>query len=191
MYADYEKKEDYFSDWPPHGLLAIGTFGNKDLTDNKQDHLHDQIPETEIPQCSSPDPFSEFRAEEIVKLEKELTKLLTRKQEPIAHDHINLPLHRFLNSPSSLELDLSTTIADHHGLIRDDNTEDEEEEIARTIRIILGRCKDVSRKKKTKASAKKLVSLLVKKMFVCTSGFAPSPNFPDTFQESRMEKVIN
>ncbi|KAL2493327.1 hypothetical protein Adt_28955 [Abeliophyllum distichum] len=178
--TDHTKKEppkEEFSDWP-HGLLAIGTFGNTDLRENPDNEI---LPDE---QCSSPD-FSEFTAEEVGKLQKELTKLLTRK--PKAEEPTNdLPLDRFLNCPSSLEVD--RTISNRYSIstISDDK---DEEEIDRTIRIILGRCKDVCEKKK-KAIGKKSVTFLLKKMFACRSGFAPSPSLRDPFPESRMEKLL-
>lgn len=68
----------------------------------------------------------------------------------------------------------------------------DEEEIDRTIRAIIGRCKDhvckTNNKKKT-VNGMKSVTFLLKKMFVCSSGFAPTPNLRDTLPESRMEKV--
>ncbi|KAI3455640.1 hypothetical protein Pfo_012303 [Paulownia fortunei] len=186
--TNHTKKEppkEEFRDWP-HGLLAIGTFGNTDLRD-KQEIQVEQNPVSEIPQeeqCSSPD-FSEFTAEEVGKLQKELTKLLSRKQASKAEEPIaDLPLDRFLNCPSSLEVD--RTASNRFSTYSDDK---DEEEIDRTIRIILGRCKDVCEKKK-KTIGKKSLSFLVKKMFVCRSGFAPTPSLRDTLQESRMEKLL-
>ncbi|KAL0341817.1 UNVERIFIED_CONTAM: Sm-like protein LSM1B [Sesamum calycinum] len=186
--TNHTKKEppkEEFSDWP-HGLLAIGTFGNTDLRDRRDTQV-EQNAVSEVPQaeeCSSPD-FSEFTAEEVGKLQKELTKLLSRKpatkaEEPIA----DLPLDRFLNCPSSLEVDRTTS--NRFSTYSDDK---DEEEIDRTIRIILRRCKDVCEKKK-KAIGKKSLSFLVKKMFACRSGFGPTPSLRDTFQESRMEKLM-
>ncbi|KAK4395051.1 Sm-like protein LSM1B [Sesamum angolense] len=186
--TNHTKKEppkEEFSDWP-RGLLAIGTFGNTDLRDRRDTQV-EQNAVSEVPQadeCSSPD-FSEFTAEEVGKLQKELTKLLSRKpatkaEEPIA----DLPLDRFLNCPSSLEVDRTTS--NRFSTYSDDK---DEEEIDRTIRIILGRCKDVCEKKK-KAIGKKSLSFLVKKMFACRSGFGPTPSLRDTFQESRMEKLM-
>lgn len=115
-------------------------------------------------------------------MQKELKKLLTRK--PAAEEQpADLPLDRFLNCPSSLEVD--RTNSNRFSTYSDDK---DEEEIDRTIRIILGRCKDVCEKKK-KTIGKKSLTFLVKKMFACRSGFAPAPSIRDTFQESRMEKV--
>ncbi|CAA3031114.1 uncharacterized protein LOC111402289 [Olea europaea var. sylvestris] len=180
-----EPPKEEFSDWP-QGLLAIGTFGNTDLAENHESQVV-QNPENEIlldEQCSSPD-LSEFTAEEVGKLQKELTKLLTRK--PKAEEPINnLPLDRFLNCPSSLEVD--RTISNRFSISTNSRDKDEEE-IDRTIRIILGRCKDVCEKKK-KAIGKKSVTFLLKKMFACRSGFAPTPSLRDPFPESRMEKLL-
>ncbi|KAL6585215.1 hypothetical protein OROMI_004504 [Orobanche minor] len=180
-----EPPNQEFSDWP-HGLLAIGTLGNTGLKENKQEIRVEQISEIEIPQelqCSSPD-FSEFTAEEVGKLQKELKNLLTRKQAEELPTTItaDLPLDRFLNCPSSLEVE--RMISNRFSTYSDDK---DEEEIDRTIRIILGRCKDVC-EKKNKTIGRKSLSFLVKKMFACTSGFAPTPSLRDTFQESRMEK---
>ncbi|KAL8466372.1 hypothetical protein ACS0TY_035465 [Phlomoides rotata] len=168
-----EPPKEEFSDWP-QGLLTIGTFGNRDVREE----------EVIVPQCSSPD-FSEFTSEEVSKLQKELTKLLSKKPEeqpPIA----DLPLDRFLNCPSSLEVDRTTS--NRFSTYSDDK---DEEEIDRTIRIILGRCKDVcEKKKKNNTIGKKSLSFLFKKVFACTSGFNPTTSLRDPFQESRMEKLL-
>ncbi|XP_051147738.1 protein NEGATIVE GRAVITROPIC RESPONSE OF ROOTS [Andrographis paniculata] len=187
------------SDWR-RGLLTIGTLGNTNLRNGDDDHDRDkqeiQVYENPVAEISqeeqgtSPD-FSEFTAEEVNSLQKELKRLLNRKpaaaaaipskaEEPIA----DLPLDRFLNCPSSLEVDRNAS--NRFSTYSDDK---DEEEIDRTIRIILGRCKDVCEKKK-KAIGKKSLAFLVKKMFVCQSGFAPTPSLRDTFQESRMEKLM-
>ncbi|GFZ04319.1 hypothetical protein Acr_16g0009430 [Actinidia rufa] len=97
----------------------------------------------------------------------------------------DLPLDRFLNCPSSLEVDrrISTTVCSDFG--------DKEEDIDRTIRVIIDRCKDVCMEKKNKkAIGKKSISFLLKKMFVCRGGFAPASSLRDTLQESRMEKLL-
>lgn len=178
-----QESREEFSDWP-HGLLAIGTFGNKELgesneiQDAEEDHLVEEDP-------SSSHDLQDFTPEEIGKLQKELTKLLTRK--PTSQDKeketANLPLDRFLNCPSSLEVDRrvsNTAIGD---------VDDKEDDIERTISVILGRCKDICENNKKKAIGKKSISFLLKKIFVCRSGFAPQPSLRDTLQESRMEKV--
>lgn len=168
-------RKEEFSDWP-QGLLTIGTFGNNDLPLEKE-----EIQETRCPEALSAD-LTEFTPEEIEKLQKELTKLLSKKQEIPA----DLPLDRFLNCPSSLEVDRRLSVA-----VNTEVTE-KEEDIDRTIRVILGRCKDIctDNSKDKKTIGKKTFSYLFKKIFVCSNGFPAIPSsFRDPLPESRMEKV--
>ncbi|XP_076926303.1 protein DEEPER ROOTING 1-like [Bidens hawaiensis] len=174
MKQDPHKEE--FNDWP-RGFLAIGTFGNNDHLPTETECTANNSNGTAT---SSPD-LSEFTPEEIGKLQKELTKLLSKK--PKQGDQTDLPLDRFLNCPSSLEVDrrLSTTVIT--------NPEDKEE-IDRTIKVILGRCKDICKENSKKAIGKKSVSFLLKKMFVCSSGLPPMPGLHDRLPESRMERLL-
>ena len=179
-----QEAREEFSDWP-HGLLAIGTFGNEDLKENPQcQNISQQDPSDIQEEPSSSEDLQEFTPEEVGKLQKELTKLLSRKPTSAVEKELaNLPLDRFLNCPSSLEVDrrISNALCSDSG--------DREEDIDRTISVILGRCKDICAENKKKAIGKKSISFLLKKMFVCTSGFSPAPSLRDTLQESRMEKV--
>ena len=180
-----QEPREEFSGWP-HGLLAIGTFGNNDLKENPQSqNIIQQDPSDIQEEPSSPEDLQEFTPEEVGKLQKELTKLLSRKPTSAVEKELaNLPLDRFLNCPSSLEVDrrISNALCSDSG--------DREEDIDRTISVILGRCKDICAENKKKAIGKKSISFLLKKMFVCRSGFSPAPSLRDTLQESRMEKVI-
>ncbi|OWM66559.1 hypothetical protein CDL15_Pgr013776 [Punica granatum] len=174
-----QESREEFSDWP-NGLLAIGTFGNSDLgeTQNQETQQHQEEP------SSSPD-LSDFTPEEVGKLQKALTKLLTRKSSlKTEKEPTDLPLDRFLNCPSSLEVDrrISSSIAT--------DLDDRDEEIERTISVIIHKCKEICTDNSKKAIGKKSVSFLLKKMFVCHSGFAPTPSLRDTLQESRMEKLL-
>ncbi|PSS07308.1 Polyketide synthase 19, partial [Actinidia chinensis var. chinensis] len=180
----HEPPKEEFSDWP-HGLLAIGTFGNHDPKENPE--THQNLPQNSP--SSSEDDLSDFTPEEVGQLQKELKKLLRRKPPPSKMETestaADLPLDRFLNCPSSLEVDrrISTTVCSDYG--------DKEEDIDRTIRVIIDRCKDVCMEKKNKkAIGKKSISFLLKKMFVCRGGFAPASSLRDTLQESRMEKLL-
>jgi len=189
-WSDDGKQEgrEEFSDWPD-GLLAIGTFGNNNEAKEKA---------TEDP--SSSEQIPDFTPEEIGKLQKELTKLLRQKpkvEKEIAH----LPLDRFLNCPSSLEVDrrISNVLCNDEEEQKQEREEEEEEEekqeteedIEKTLSVILGKFKEICAKNSKKAIGKKSISFLLKKMFVCRSGFAPPPSLRDTLQlqESRMEKV--
>ncbi|XP_076890388.1 protein DEEPER ROOTING 1-like [Bidens hawaiensis] len=163
-----EPQKEEFSDWP-HGLLKIGTFGNNDLPIENE-----EIQETQVTD------LSEFTTEEIGKLQKELTNLLSKKQE-IPTD---LPLDRFLNCPSSLEVDRRLSVKVNS------EVNDKEEDIDRTIRAILGRCKDICVDNNKKSIGKKSISLLFKKFFACSNGFPTIPTFRDPLPESRMEKLL-
>ncbi|XP_009350860.2 protein DEEPER ROOTING 1 [Pyrus x bretschneideri] len=177
-HAKQEPREE-FSDWP-HGLLAIGTFGNNELKENNAA----QSPDIQEDPSSSEEILDNFTPEEVGKLHKELTKLLTRKPD-IEKKIADLPLDRFLNCPSSLEVDRRTS----NVLCSDSSDDHKDEDIEKTISVILGRCKDICADNK-KAIGKKSISFLLKKMFVCRSGFAPAPSLRDTLQESRMEKLL-
>ncbi|CAN1827984.1 Protein DEEPER ROOTING 1 [Linum perenne] len=182
--VDFKSQEcrEEFSDWP-HGLLAIGTFGIKDTT-NHADTQQVVVEDDDL------EDFQDFTSEEIEKLQKELNKLLTQKPDLLKKEKnedvvANFPLDRFLNCPSSLEIDrrLSTSLDERY-------ENDDGDDIERTISVILGKCKDIRAKKKEKNIGKKSISFLLKKMFVCSSGFAPQPSMKDTLGESRMEKVF-
>ncbi|XVE51839.1 hypothetical protein DITRI_Ditri02bG0073200 [Diplodiscus trichospermus] len=180
-----QEPREEFSDWP-HGLLAIGTFGNEDLKENPQcQNISDQDPSDIPEEPSSSEDLPEFTPEEVGKLQKELTKLLSRKPTSEVEKQVaNLPLDRFLNCPSSLEVDRRISYA----LCSDSG--DRDDDIDRTISVILGRCKDICGENKKKAIGKKSISFLLKKMFVCRSGFSPAPSMRDTLLESRMEKLL-
>lgn len=190
VHAKKPEPREEFSDWP-HGLLAIGTFGNKnEIKQNPEILLHSQPEEDEINPPSSSEEIADFSPEEIGKLQKELTKLLRRKPD-VEKEIADLPLDRFLNCPSSLEIDrrISNALCSTDP---DDDSNKEEDDIEKTLSVILGKCKDVcaGNNNTKKAIGKKSISFLLKKMFVCRGGFAPPPPNPrDTLQESRMEKV--
>ncbi|KAI4329069.1 hypothetical protein L6164_021371 [Bauhinia variegata] len=174
-YAKPEPREE-FNDWP-HSLLAIGTFGNNnEITQNPEDQNVQEDP-------SSCEEIADFTPEEIGKLQKELTKLL-RKKPNVEKEISELPLDRFLNCPSSLEVDrrISNALCGDSG--------DKEEDIEKTLSVILGKCKDICEENGKKVIGKKSISFLLKKMFVCRSGFAVPPSPRDTLQESRMETLL-
>ncbi|XP_026429609.1 uncharacterized protein LOC113326009 [Papaver somniferum] len=188
-----------FSDWP-NALLAIGTFGTKDsLKRDNEIMVHDaqeDVQEQEITSSSVEEDQLDFTPEEVGKLQKELTKLLSRKPveqtESQRRNGIStLPLDKFLNCPSSLEVD--RTICNELS-VADDN-KDVIADLRRSISVVLGsKPKDVCFDGNNNgAIKKKSISFLLKKMFVCSSGFAPvAPSLRGQMQlpESRMEKLL-
>ncbi|KAG5084600.1 hypothetical protein JHK84_054638 [Glycine max] len=186
--AKQEPREE-LSDWPD-GLLAIGTFGNSnEVKEKTEKHILREDP-------SSSEEIADFTPEEIGKLQKELTKLLRQKPN-VEKEIAELPLDRFLNCPSSLEVDrrISNVLcSDSEDKDKDEEEreKEEEEDIEKTLSVILGKFKEICANNSKKAIGKKSISFLLKKMFVCRSGFAPAPSLKDTLQlqESRMEKLL-
>ncbi|CAH8252623.1 unnamed protein product [Arabidopsis lyrata] len=202
-----QEPREEFRDWP-HALLAIGTFGttSNSVSENESKNVHEEIEaekkctaksEQEEEPSSSVD-LEDFTPEEVGKLQKELMKLLsrTKKRKSDVNRELmkNLPLDRFLNCPSSLEVD--RRISNALSAVVDSSEENKEEDMERTISVILGRCKEISieskKNKKKRDISKTSVSYLFKKIFVCANGIstAPSPSLRDTLQESRMEKLL-
>lgn len=171
--------KEEFSDWP-QGLLTIGTFANNDPKYNPPSEMENHQENPSL----SPD-LSEFTPEEVGQLQKELKKLLKRKPAKQEDQNIDLPLDRFLNCPSSLEVSRRVSNA---ACIDPECMEDD---IERAISVIIGKCKEVRAEKSKKDIGKKSVAFLLKKMFVCSSGFTPAPSLRDPLHESRMEKVRN
>ncbi|XP_027353079.1 uncharacterized protein LOC113863634 [Abrus precatorius] len=179
-YGAKQEGREEFSDWP-QGLLAIGTFGNnKEIKEKAEKHISKEDP-------SSSEEIADFTPEEIGKLQKELTKLLRQKPN-VEKEIAELPLDRFLNCPSSLEVDRRISDA----LCTDSEEKEEDEDIEKTLSVILSKFKEICADNSKKAIGKKSISFLLKKMFVCRSGFTPSPSLRDTLQlqESRMEKLL-
>ncbi|KAJ4869633.1 Uncharacterized protein Rs2_48801 [Raphanus sativus] len=197
-----QEAREEFSDWP-HALLAIGTFGSTSngVSQNESNNVDEEIePEKKSishseqeEEPSSSDDIEDFTPEEAKKLQKELMKILsrTKKRKSDVNRELmkNLPLDRFLNCPSSLDVERRISNA----LCAVVDSSEESEDMERTINVILGRCKEISIESKKKTDISKTsVSYLFKKIFVCADGFStsPSPSLRDTLQESRMEKLL-
>ncbi|KAJ4951175.1 hypothetical protein NE237_028007 [Protea cynaroides] len=182
-----EHRKEEFSDWP-NGLLAIGTFGNNNL---QEESLQSHDDEQEDP-SSSQELVEDFTPEEVGKLQKELTKLLSRKPvinesaESIGETSTNLPLDKFLNCPSSLEVDRTNCTQFCNDL------DEEHRYLQHSTSVVLSssKGKDCLDSSNANAIKKRSISFLLKKMFRC--GFAPAPtlNPRDSLPESRMEKLL-
>ncbi|KAK1649582.1 hypothetical protein QYE76_067387 [Lolium multiflorum] len=151
------------------GFLSIGTLGN--VIDEPAEEHHP---------LSTHDDLPEFTIEEAEKLHEVLAKLLSRaKSKSSAHgaeDGLGLPLDRFLNCPSSLEVD-------RRNLLKRDEGD---------TKIVLSMSKDLlgnTSNSKGSGIKNKSFKFMLKKMFVCDGGFAPSPALKDPV-ESRMDKFF-
>ncbi|XP_039145673.1 protein NEGATIVE GRAVITROPIC RESPONSE OF ROOTS-like [Dioscorea cayenensis subsp. rotundata] len=171
----YDRKEE-FSDWP-QALLAIGTFGNKEISEKQETTQHDdESSEDELHEDETSQDLQDFTLEEVTKLQNELTKLLKHKPKPkpdapeiTGEDRANLPLNRFLNCPSSLEVERIANINE--------------------AKIILNKAKDALMDNGSKIR-RRSISFLLKKMFVCKSGLPPMPNIRDSVPESKIDKLL-
>nr|DAD49158.1 TPA_asm: hypothetical protein HUJ06_019095 [Nelumbo nucifera] len=129
-----------------------------------------------------------FTPEEVGKLEKELTKLLSRNPVPTGAESTegeatHLPLDKFLNCPSSLEVDRTICQRFCHDL------DDRDDDHPGCSSSVVSKGKDVNLEGNT-AIRRRSISFLLKKIFVCRSGFTPIPSLRDQLPESKMEKLL-
>jgi hypothetical protein len=159
-------------------MLSIGTLGN----------------EQTAPALAEDQAVPDFTVEEVKKLQDALNKLLRRAKSKSSargstagagDDEQNLPLDRFLNCPSSLEVDrrlslrLQASEAGQNGA-----------EFSPDTQIILSKARELLTSTTGGGGVKqKSFKFLLKKMFVCRGGFAPQPSFKDSI-ETKLEKVI-
>ncbi|XVE97877.1 hypothetical protein REPUB_Repub03eG0056600 [Reevesia pubescens] len=162
--------KEEFSDWP-HGLLAIGTFGNK----IKQEAEKANLPET-FP--SEQDNLHGLTPEEVKKLQKELTLIF--------HEHVGPTSAANLDSNTEAEEEMNCSACS------DGSNNKNDHDLHCSTSLVHSQGKDIcSDKYNSKGPiGKKSLSFLLKKMFVCRSGFSPAPSLRDPIMESRMEKML-
>nr|CAB3458604.1 unnamed protein product [Digitaria exilis] len=172
------------ADWP-QGLLSIGTLG-----DEPPPPAADGGPRSSQAAADVPD----FTIEEVKKLQDALNKLLRRAKSKSSSSRgsgatdddrasSQLPLDRFLNCPSSLEVDRRISLRHAAG------DGGENGEFSPDTQIILSKARDLLVNSNGAAIKQKSFKFLLKKMFACRGGFAPAPSLKDPV-ESRMEKLF-
>lgn len=171
--------KEEFSDWPD-GLLAIGTFGNNVNKDLERSHFQG------ITESSSQEHLQGLTSEELENLQELTSLILSHKQADE-------------QSGSAAELEQVPNYLPHKQSSLGDETtssnvnSDESNDRNRTLRsitnVVLSGGKDIYQDNTNTAIGKKSLSFLLKKMFVCRSGFSPAPSLRDPIPESRMEKV--
>ncbi|XP_072980294.1 protein NEGATIVE GRAVITROPIC RESPONSE OF ROOTS-like [Typha angustifolia] len=181
-----ESRKEEFDDWP-ESLLSIGTFGNKD-TQEEERIKQDSRPSQELP--------DRFTLEEVKKLQEELTKLLSRRpvkcssregSESVEEERANLPLNRFLNCPSSLDVDRTSCEKFCSDL---DSNENGEIDISPNTKIMLSKANDLLARNPS-AIKQGSLAILLKKILAWRGGFAPSPiSLRDPIPHSRMDKIL-
>ncbi|XP_058213093.1 protein NEGATIVE GRAVITROPIC RESPONSE OF ROOTS [Rhododendron vialii] len=171
-----EPCKEEFSDWP-HGLLAIGTFGNKSLDgDPERCNLQGS-------QSSSQGQPLDITPEEAVELQKELVLLHTQvsNESSAAEDLENLQLEMLTFTPS-LEDESSkgnTVCGASAG---------QSGQLQRSTSL---KGKDICLDHTKKSMRKKALSFLLKKIGISQSMFAPTPSLRDPIPDkSTMEKIL-
>jgi hypothetical protein len=196
---EFQKEE--LNDWP-QGLLSIGTLGNQEIneeieTEEKQFDRDSRISRdysqgsqeyshSSKEYARTSQDLPDFTIEEVKKLQEALTKLLKRKPKSGEEVKANLPLDRFLNCPSSLEVERT-------GRKESTNDSDDKNEIGDLsphTKMILCKARDLLVNNKSTMKQKSL-KFLLKKLFVCGGGFMPKPgpSLRDPTPETRMDKV--
>ncbi|KAH7572035.1 hypothetical protein JRO89_XS04G0190600 [Xanthoceras sorbifolium] len=180
--------KEEFIDWPHgHGLLAIGTIGNtnlKEITDQK----------TNLEE-NPPSPQEDLTPEEEGILQNELDLLLSEdfRQVTSVADHQpevapNFSLDKFVVKQSRDDAVHSEEYS---------SNKQQDGHVQRSTSVVYNNNNNISRGKdicydhnRGPAISKKTLSFLLKKMFVCRSGFPPAPSLRDPISESPMEKIL-
>lgn len=164
------------NDWL-HGLLTIGTFGKNDLKEDLQKaNVDGDSPSSSEDHVQ--DPVSDEN------LQDEVNSLL---HEQYDHDLFSaigaeqVQLHRQL----SIEPERYTSNDEQCC----DESSNRSDSLQHGMSLVMSRGKDVSIDSAKNAVGKKSFSFLVKKIFLCRSGFPSGPSPKSPIQESRMEKV--
>ncbi|KAL6855885.1 hypothetical protein ACP4OV_018687 [Aristida adscensionis] len=174
-------------DWPHQGFFSIGTLGNESPPHGAAAAAGEEVPD--------------FTIEEVKKLQDALNKLLRRAKskssargsaatdDDRAAGSLQLPLDRFLNCPSSLEVDRRLSLKQQHPDAGEGAGAGAGGEFSPDTQIILSKARDLLVNSNGAAIKHKSFKFLLKKMFVCRGGFAPAPSLKDPV-ESRMEKLF-
>lgn len=175
----HEPCKQELSDWPPQALFAIGTFGNNNnnLKEDSGNNNRRSNSTTTAEDSSSFQDFTQvFYLEEVVNnLQNEAEHEENQTNNDIINERLNSSEH------SRLELE----VKDENGSFSDGNFYPRNNLVYNRGR---DRCLDSSKS----GVSKKSLSFLLKKMFVCSSGFPTTPLLKDPHPlstESRMEKV--
>ncbi|KAG0485145.1 hypothetical protein HPP92_009224 [Vanilla planifolia] len=177
-----EDNKEGFSDWP-EGFLSIGTLGNNGVKEEQQSYAS-------LESSQSAEAIQDFTIDEVIKLQKELGKLLKHKAKCSTDgsdkgvERANLPLNRFLNCPSSLEVDRGATRRSPGGTEEADSGD-----LSPYSKLVLGKFRELLSNNRN-AIKQKSVPFLLKKMFACKGGFVPRPSLREPIPESRMEKLL-
>ncbi|WVZ65084.1 hypothetical protein U9M48_014505 [Paspalum notatum var. saurae] len=156
-----ECRNDEFSDWP-QSLLAIGTFGNKQIEEEAQSSSANVQ--------TTHDPLK-FTEEEVDKIRREFEVLLQDKDQAEAQGSCD---------------DEQVALKKH--VVEDDNEKQGREQFMNK-EMIIGKAREMVGKKGSALKPRSFTSLL--RLLVCKGGFtAPVLDPRNSFPQSRMEKLL-
>ncbi|KAK1354958.1 Protein DEEPER ROOTING 1 [Heracleum sosnowskyi] len=163
-----EPLKEEFSDWP-HGLLAIGTFGNN----NARGEIENR--NLQLTEASSQDHLQDLTPEEVEELQNELELELGEPE---------VECNSLAEQDTSRENNTSVSNILQKGI-----------QLQRCSSAVLSRGKDSQLDSSSNGIGKKSMSFLFKKMLLCSGGFSPTPSLRDPFTEqthveSRMKKIL-
>ncbi|KAF7837546.1 uncharacterized protein G2W53_006028 [Senna tora] len=167
--------KDEFSDWP-QALLAIGTFGSNNL---KEDSGRISTTIAEDSSSSDQDCVQEHPPEQ-EKEEEEEERELQNELKICLLGQVETNVDQMSNCSKSEDFCLKL------------ERKDQKETFFVNSSLIQGRGRDLCLDNSKNGIGKRSLSFLLKKMFVCTSGFQPS-SFKDPHPLStdcRMEKIL-
>ncbi|MED6193440.1 hypothetical protein PIB30_019555 [Stylosanthes scabra] len=176
-----------FNDWP-QTLLAIGTFGNENNnTKQKEDSEKSKGRALDLDPLCFQDLVDEFTLEEVGSLQNELNK------------YFRLPAEPNSSSVKPLNTEDSSLEEEGHESGKEEKNEtfpDDGGFYQQSSRLMNAMAKNqcLDQSSKINGVAKKSLKFLLKKMFVCKSGFQPTTPFlkdPSSLStESRLEKIL-
>ncbi|TVU37969.1 hypothetical protein EJB05_11315, partial [Eragrostis curvula] len=176
--AGRDREEKSGGEWP-QGILSIGTLGNESpaarggggrrvvAAAGRRAGLHDRGGEEAAGRAEQAAPARQVQVH-------------APRGSAATDDDRQLPLDRFLNCPSSLEVDRRLSLRHAAG---------ENGEFSPDTQIILSKARDLLVNSNGAAIKQKSFKFLLKKMFACRGGFGPAPTLKDPV-ESRMEKLF-
>lgn len=171
--------KEEFSDWPD-GLLAIGTFGNNLNEDLERSNVQGNA------ESSSHEYLHGLTSEELENLQ-ELTSLMLSNKQADELSASAAELKQVSNHLPYRQPNLGAETTSSNGNSEESN--DRYGGLQHNNDVVLRRGKDICLDNTKTVISKKSLSFLLKKIFVCRSGFYHAPSLRDPIPESRMEKV--
>ncbi|MED6129227.1 hypothetical protein PIB30_105891 [Stylosanthes scabra] len=179
----HEPCKQEFNDWP-QTLLAIGTFGNENNNKKqKEDSEKSKARASDLDPLCFQDFVDEFTLEEVGSLQNELNKYFRLPEELNSSVKPGQEAGKEEKNETFSD-DVSNSNHDDGGFYQQSSS----------LMNGMGKNQCLNQSSKINGVAKKSLKFLLKKMFVCNSGFQPTTPFlkdPSSLStESRLEKIL-